>query len=77
MVLRIEQAIARAKEQGRKIRKKDISLALWPEGSEASRIINMGRLCNGTTRRIEPEWLVKISEITGVSVEFLLGTSNE
>ena len=76
-MIRIEQAIARAKEQGRKVLKKDIAAALWPDANPANQQIKMTLLCKGKTTRIEPGWVKIICEQTGVSADFLLGISNE
>lgn len=78
MTLRIELAIARAKEKtGKKIFKKEIAAALWPDSVESSQMVNMTNLVNGTTARVAPEWIVTICEMTGCSADFLLGLSNE
>ena len=76
-MIRIEQAIARAKEQGKKVLKKDIAAALWPDAAVENQRIKMSLLCTGKTTRIEPGWVKVICEMTGVSADFLLGISNE
>lgn len=76
-MIRIEQAIARAKEQGKKVLKKDIAARLWPNSTSVGQQINMTALCNGTTTRIAPEWVTIICEMTGCTADFLLGISNE
>ena len=76
-MIRIEQAIARAKESGTKILKKDIAARLWPDSSPAVQGINMRNLCNGSTSRITVEWVNIICEMTGCSADFLFGLSNE
>ena len=76
-MLRIEQAIARAKEQGNKVKKKDIAARLWPDSSQAAQQVNMTALCNGATARIAPEWVNIICEMTGCTADFLLGIKNE
>lgn len=75
--MRIEQAIARAKEQGNKVMKKDVAARLWPNSSPATQQVNMTTLCNGKTTRINPEWVNIICEMTGCSADFLFGLSNE
>lgn len=77
MALRIEQAIARAKEQGKKVLKKDIAARLWPDSTPVAQQVNMTALCNGATARIAPEWVAIICEMTGCTADFLLGLSNE
>lgn len=77
MKIRIEQAIARAKDNGKKIYKKDIAARLWPESVPVAQQINMTNLCTGVTTRIAPEWVVIICEMTGCSADFLFGMSND
>lgn len=76
-MMRIEQAIARAKEQGKKVLKKDIAARLWPDSVPAAQQVNMTNLCKGETARIAPEWINIICEMTGCTADFLLGLSNE
>lgn len=75
-MMRIEQAIARAKEQGKKVLKKDIAARLWPDSTPAAQQVNMTSLCNGVTTRISPDWVTVICEMTGCSADFLFGISN-
>lgn len=75
--MRIELAIARAKEQGKKVMKKDIAARLWPDSNEAAQQVNMTGLCSGRTSRINPEWVKIICEMTGCSADFLFGLSND
>lgn len=76
-MFRVEEAIARAKQSGRKITKKELAAELWPEAQESSQIINICKLCKGTTKRIDPEWVPKICQICGVSADFLFGITND
>lgn len=76
-MMRIEQAIARAKEQGNKVLKKEIAARLWPDSDAAAQQVNMTALCNGRTARIAPDWVNIICEMTGCSADFLFGISNE
>lgn len=76
-MLRIEEAIARAKQQGGKVLKKDVAARLWPDSTEVARQVNMSRLCAGKTPRINIDWVVTICEMTGCSADFLFGLSNE
>jgi len=76
-MMRIEQAIARAKEQGKKVFKKDIAARLWPDSTMAAQQVNMTALCNGETARISPKWVNIICEMTGCTADFLFGLSNE
>ena len=76
-MIRIEQAIARAKEHGKRVLKKDIAARLWPDSTEAGQQVNMTALCTGRTAKINPEWVAIICEMTGCSADFLFGLSNE
>lgn len=75
--MRIEEAIARAKQQGNKLMKKDIAARLWPDSTPVSQMVNMTRLCAGKTPRINVEWVNVICEMTGCTADFLFGLSND
>lgn len=77
MQLRIETAIARAKEQGRVVMKRDIAARLWADSTPAAQQVNMSALCQGRTARIAPEWVLIICEMTGCSADYLFGLSND
>ncbi len=77
MTIRVEEAIARAKQQGVKITKKELAAKMWPGVTEVGQQVNMTNLCSGKTKRIDPEWVKIVCEATGVSAEFLLGMSND
>lgn len=77
MTLRIEAAIARAKENGKKVLKKDIAAKLWPDSVESAQQVNMTKLCSGRTASIKPEWVVVVCEMTGCTLDFLFGLTNE
>lgn len=71
---RIEEAIAVAKSNGKKIRKQDLAKKLWPETEkESAQRVNMANLCNGKIKKINPEWIDIICAETGCSADFLLG----
>ena len=76
-MMRIEQAIARAKEQCKKVLKKDVAAKLWPDSTEAGQQVNMTALCSGKTTKINPDWVAIICEMTGCTADFLFGISNE
>lgn len=71
-MMRIESAIARAKENGKNVTKKEIAARLWPNSSEKTQTVNMNNVCNGRTARIEPAWINIICEMTGCSANYLL-----
>lgn len=76
-MFRIEEAIARAKQNGKKVYKKDIAARLWPDSEPIGQQVNMTRLCAGKNAKIDPQWIVIVCEMTGVTADFLLGISNE
>ena len=76
-MMRIEQALARAKEQGNRVLKKDLAARLWPDSTEAGQQVNMTALCSGKTTKINPDWVNIICEMTGCTADFLFGISNE
>lgn len=76
-MMRIEEAIARAKQQGKKVLKKDIAARLWPDSTPVAQQVNITRLCAGKTPRINVEWVTIICEMTGCTADFLFGLSNE
>lgn len=77
MQLRIEMAIARAKEEGRVVMKKEIAARLWPDSAPAAQMVNMSSLCQGRTARIAPEWVPIICGMTSCSADYLFGMSND
>lgn len=76
-MIRIEQALARAKEQGKKVRKKDLAAMLWPDSAPVAQQVNMTGLCSGKTTKINPDWVPIICEMTGCTADFLFGISND
>lgn len=73
MKLRVNEAIARSEANGKKVLKKDIAARLFEGASESAQQVNMTNLCNGTTKRIVPEWVVIICEMCGCSADYLFG----
>lgn len=76
-MIRIEEAIARAKQQGNRVLKKDIAARLWPNSTPVAQQVNITRLCAGKTPRINVEWVNVICEMTGCTADFLFGRTNE
>lgn len=73
MKLRVNEAIACSEANGKKVLKKDIAARLFEGASESAQQVNMTNLCNGTTKRIVPEWVVIICEMCGCSADYLFG----
>jgi hypothetical protein len=77
MKLKVNEAIARSAMNGKKVFKKDIAARLFESASESAQQVNMTNLCNGTTKRIVPEWVVIICEMCGCSADYLFGLSDK
>lgn len=73
---RIEEAIARAKANGKKVFKKELGAKLFPDVSETVVRINMTNLCSGKTKRIKPEWVGIICEECECTPNYLFGYEN-
>lgn len=71
--LRVNEAIAKAQTAGIKVYKKEVAARLWEGRTESAQQVNMTNLCNGTTKRIAPEWVVIICEMCGCSADYLFG----
>lgn len=71
--LKIDEAIARAMLNGKKMKKIEIAARLWPDSSNPTRRQNMANLCTGKTKQITTEMVAIICEMTGVDANFLLG----
>ena len=71
--LRVNEAIARAQTKGKKIFKKDIAAELWKGRNPTAQQVNMTSLCNGSTKQIRPEWVVKICEMCDCTPNYLFG----
>lgn len=72
-MFRIEEAIARAKASGKKNIKRELAEALWPEASYFSQNNNINNIANGSTKRINPDWVPIICTMCGVSADWLFG----
>ena len=72
-MIRINEAIALAKKKGIKVNKTAIAERLWTGTKPDTQRVNMTNLCKGKTKSVKAEWLLIISEMTGCSVDFLLG----
>lgn len=76
-MFRIDEAIGRAKANGKRVLKKELAAKLWPDSSEAAQQVNMTALCTGRKQKIAPEWVETICQETGVSADFLFGLTND
>lgn len=71
--LRVNEAIARAQTNGKKIFKKDVAARLWEGSSDSAQQVNMTNLCNGTTKKITPDWVVVLCEMLDCTPNYLFG----
>lgn len=71
--LKINEAIAQAEMNGRKVYKKDLAAKIWPNSRPEAQAVNMTNLCSGQTKKINPEWIITICKETGCTADFLLG----
>lgn len=72
---RINEALARARDNGKRVKKKELAALLWPESTVVNQRSNMAGLSAGK-RRVKPEWVRIICEQTGVSADFLFGLTD-
>ena len=77
MILRINEAIARAERNGKKILKKELAAKIWTNSRTEAQAVNMTNLCTGVTKKINPEWIIVICRETGCSSDFLLGIKED
>lgn len=70
-MFRINEALAAAKDAGRKVKKIELAGMLWPNSTESAQKVNMGQLCNGKTQSIKPEWVPKICAYCGCDANYL------
>lgn len=71
--LRINEAIERSESNGKKVLKKDLAAKIWAKSKPEAQAVNMANLCNGVTKKINPEWIEIICKETGCTSDFLLG----
>lgn len=77
MRLRINEAIAAAKLQGKEVKKKDLAKKFFPKSTDQSRITLMTKVCSGKLDRVNPEWIGIVAEECGVSTDFVLGREQD
>lgn len=71
--LRVNEAIARSQQKGNKVFKKDVAARLWEGSTESSQQVNMTNLCNGTTKKINPDWVDILCEMLDCTPNYLFG----
>lgn len=73
MILRIEEAIARAKRKGIEVKKKDVAARLWPDSEESAQQVSFTKLIKGKTLAVRPEWVIAICEMCDCTPNYLFG----
>lgn len=71
--LRINEAIARAKDAGHVVSKKQIAARLFPGRSESTQQVNLSSLCNGRRQRIDPEHVIVLCDMLNCDPNYLFG----
>lgn len=71
--IRINEALAFARLNGKKIMKKELAAKLFPNSTTACQQVCFTKICNGNMKRFDPAWVDIICEETGVSPNFLFG----
>ncbi len=71
--MRIEEAMLLFKQRtGKKFNRAGLAEKLWPESTHGVRKVNLSRLINGHTQRIEINQIRIICEELGVDANYLL-----
>lgn len=77
MRIRITEAIMMAKDNGKKVLKKEMAARLFPGIPESSQQVNFANLTSGRRKSILPEWVPIICEMCGCTADFLFGLKDE
>lgn len=75
--LKVNEAIARAEMNGKKIFKKDLAAKIWANSRPEAQAVNMTNLASGITKKVNPDWIVILCKELECSADFLLGLSDE
>ena len=75
--IKVNEAIAQAMVNGKKVWKKQLAAKLWPNSSELTQMANMTNLCAGKTKMIPAEWVQIICDETGCDANFLFDIKTE
>lgn len=69
--LRINEAIARAKDAGRVVTKKEIAARLFPGRPESTQQVNLTNICNGRTQRVDPAHVIVLCDMLDCDPNYL------
>lgn len=71
--LRIVEALGYyAANNGKRMTQDELASYIWPSSSKESRNININKLINGRTKRVDIDAIKTICKTTGVDANFLL-----
>lgn len=73
MRIKLNEAIALSASKGKNVKKNELAAKIWPDSNSSARAVNMTNLCNGTTKRFDPDWIVIICRELGCTSDFLFG----
>ena len=72
-MIRLEEALARARHAGRTDAKEQIISALWPEAARPTQLANFNNLMRGKTTRYDVQTIQVICTVCGVRADWLFG----
>lgn len=75
--LKVNEAIARAEMNGKKIFKKDLAAKIWANSRPEAQAVNMTNLATGITKKVNPDWIVILCKELDCSADFLLGIKED
>lgn len=75
--LKVNEAIARAEMNGKKIFKKDLAAKIWANSRPEAQAVNMTNLVSGITKKVNPDWIVILCKELDCSADFLLGIKED
>lgn len=76
-MFRINEAILKAAQNGKKVFKKDLAAKMWPDSTPAAQQVNMTALCSGRKQKVSVEWVTIICKECGCTADYLFGLSDK
>lgn len=73
MRIKLNEALALSTANGKNVKKNELAAKIWPGSNSSAQAVNMTNLCNGTTKRVDPYWIVIICRELGCTSDFLFG----
>ncbi|MBO7511267.1 MAG: hypothetical protein J6T35_08795 [Bacteroidales bacterium] len=75
-MIRLEEALARARHNGRTNVKDELMEALWPGRVRTTQIVNFNNLVSGRTKTMDADSVRIICTLCGVSADWLFGLTD-